>query len=134
MSGGSTFSSVETTAEVIASTTGYATATVTPSVQDGGSGSGSSSGLSSSSKKIIGGVVGGVGGAILVGALAVVAWRLWGRKNRVPSPEDEDLFAGTNDNVMREKVAHNTNGSVPQRTNLDSYQNPNGVVNTASNF
>lgn len=132
VSGGSTFSSVVTTDKVVASTTGYATATVSPSVQNGSGGSGSSSGLSSSSKKIIGGVVGGIGGAILVGALAVVAWRLWGRKHHKVPTEDEDIFAGTNDNLMREKAVGN--GGSPLRGNLEQYHNPNGAVNTASNF
>jgi hypothetical protein len=132
VTGGSTFSSVITTDKVVASTTGYATATVSPSVQNGsGSGDGSS-GLSSSSKKIIGGVVGGIGGAILVGAIAVVAWRLWGRKHHKVATEDDDIFVGTNDSVMREKAAGNA--STPFRSNLEQYHNPNGAVNTASNF
>lgn len=136
MTGGSTLSSVFTSDRVVASTTGYATATVSPSVQNGGgSGDNGSSGLSTSSKKIIGGVVGGIGGAILVGAIAIVLWRLWGRKQNKPDLDDTDIFAGQNDSLMREKET-SPGGPTPLRSpnNLDRYHNPNGAVNTASNF
>ncbi|KAH0389073.1 kinase-like protein, partial [Aureobasidium melanogenum] len=80
VTGGSTLTTAVPTEEVVASTTGYATATISPSLNDNGSSGSSGGGLSTSSKKIIGGVVGGVGGAILLGGLALVAWRMWGRR------------------------------------------------------
>ncbi|KAF1814676.1 hypothetical protein P152DRAFT_448002 [Eremomyces bilateralis CBS 781.70] len=79
-------SGVTRTSEMIsstlaASTTGFATVTGAPAVNSG-DGAEPSSGLSSDKKKIIGGVVGGVGGAILLGGIAIVAWRLWGKKKQ----------------------------------------------------
>jgi len=133
VNGGSTFSSVVTGDRVVASTTGYATSTVSPSVQNGGGSGGSGSGgISTSSKKIIGGVVGGIGGAILVGGIAIVLWRMYARKQKSKVTEDDIIFAGQNDSLMREKEIGNT--GVPLRSNSEHYHNPNGAVNTASNF
>ena len=110
-------------------------------MQNGGGsgGDGSSSGLSSKSKKIIGGVVGGRGGAILIGAIAIVLLRVRGRQNKQKVNEDDIIFAGQNDNLMREKNATPLNpqaavANAPFRNNLEQYHNPNGAVNTASNF
>ena len=86
-----------------------------------------SSGLSSKSKKIIGGVVGGVGGAILLGGLAVVAWRLWGRRRR-NQIDDGDLIGPQPGSSGKEK---RSSASDPFRSNLDQTHAP---VNTASNF
>jgi len=122
---GSVMSKLVTTDRVYSSTTGFATATLTPSLQNGG---GSGSNLTTSSKSIIGGVVGGIGGAILIGGLAVVAWRLWGRKKRQQVPND-DFLDSRDDSINREKRA-----SQGFRSNLEQYHNPNGPVNTASNF
>lgn len=126
MTGGSTVTTAVPTERVVASTTGYSVATVSPSLNDGGSSSGGGSSLSTSSKKIIGGVVGGIGGAILLGGLALVAWRMWGRRRaKGPRLEDEDVLgARQHDSLMTEK-------SDPP---LSRYQNPGGQVNTASNF
>lgn len=89
--------------------------------------------MSTSTKKIIGGVVGGVGGALLVGGIALVAWRMWGRKqhNRV-NQDDDDMLDSQNDSIRREKASGS--GTSPFRSNLDQYHNPGGTVNTASNF
>ena len=91
----------------------------------GSSGSSGGSGLAPSSKKIIGGVIGGVGGAILLGGLAIVAWRIWGR-NRRSAGSDNDLMEGSSG---REKAS---SVSDPFRSNLDSHHA--APVNTASNF
>ena len=80
--------------------------------QDGGA-TNSNAGLSDATKKTIGGVVGGVGGAILLGAIAVVAWRVWGRK----SHHEEDY------GLMEEKE-----GTPNQWTStLDQYHKPGGA-------
>ncbi|KAK1078506.1 hypothetical protein LTR33_007173, partial [Friedmanniomyces endolithicus] len=102
-SDGSVYSSLVTTDRVITSTTGFATATLTPALQNGG---GSGSNLSTSSKSIVGGVVGGIGGAVLIGGIAVVAWRLWGRKRRGGSGEDgrDEMLDSRDDSIRREKV------------------------------
>jgi len=115
-----------TSARVVSSTTGFATATILPELQDGSSGGGGG-GLSPSSARIVGGVVGGVGGAILLGGLAIVAWRLWGKKKGERLPADEDYLGS------------DKHGSVGSGNNFaqqaaPGYNNPNGAVNTASNF
>jgi len=135
VTGGSTVTTAVPTEKVVSSTTGYATATVSPSLNDGSSGSGSGNGgLSTSSKKIIGGVVGGIGGAILLGGLALVAWRMWGRRRaKGPRMEDEDDVFGPqqHDSLMQEKP---TPASPFGSNGLDRYHNPGGNVNAASNF
>ncbi|EME83764.1 uncharacterized protein MYCFIDRAFT_210699 [Pseudocercospora fijiensis CIRAD86] len=129
-SDGSVYSSLVTTDQVVASTTGYATATISPSLADSSSGGSS---LSTSSKKIIGGVVGGIGGAILVGGLAVVAWRIWGRKKRPAVPQDEYLDS-QNDSIRKERIASGSGLERYQQPHNAPYHNPGGSVNTASNF
>jgi len=100
-----------------------------PSLDSGNNGSGSS-GLSSGSKKTIIGVVVGVGGAIILGALAVVYWRVRGRKRR-SADEDDDLMNSEPGASGHEKTS--SVGNTPFRSTLDQYHNP-GNVNTASNF
>lgn len=73
--------------------------------------------------------MGGVGGAILVGAIALVLWRMHSRKQKQAVKDEDDVFAGPGDSLMREK--HTSN---PFKKNLDQYHNPGGTVNTASNF
>lgn len=119
-----------TTEQVVASTTGYATATISPSLANGVSGGSS---LSTSSKKIIGGVVGGIGGAILVGGLAVVAWRIWGKKTRQAVPQ-EDYMDSPTDSLRKERIASGSGLERYQQPHQAAYQNPGGSVNTASNF
>lgn len=110
-------SSVITTQRVVS------TSVPTNAVLQGNSGGGGG-GLSSSSKSIIGGVVGGVGGAILVGAIALLAWRRWGKKKRQQESHNSWVGSLPEDNFPKEEVG----------TGAERYQNPNGGVNTASNF
>lgn len=94
------------------------------------------SGLSSDQKKIIIGVVVGVGGAILIGAIAVVAWRIHARKAKAnDNDEAADLMSGTAvGSAAREKApSPGGPGGTPFRSTLDQYHNP-GPINTASNF
>ena len=111
-----------------ASATGSSAASLSGSNSSGGS-----SGLSSTSKSIIGGVVGGIGGAILLGGLAVVVWRIWGRKRRSGGYNDHDPIDSQPGSSGHEK-ASSLNGNTPFRSTLDQYHNPAGPVNTASNF
>ncbi|KAK0313545.1 hypothetical protein LTR29_017147 [Friedmanniomyces endolithicus] len=122
-SDGSVYSSLVTTDRIVTSTTGFATATLTPALQNGG---GSGSNLSTSSKSIVGGVVGGIGGAVLIGGIAVVAWRLWGRKRRVDSGEDgrDEMLDSRDDSIRREKIG----------LQQGRYGNPGGPVTASSNF
>ncbi|GAB7365225.1 hypothetical protein MBLNU230_g6311t1 [Neophaeotheca triangularis] len=122
-------SSVYTTDRVVSSTTGFATATIHPSLQNGSGSSGS--GLSDSSKKIIGGVVGGVGGAVLIGGLAIFAWRLWSKKKRERAEAEDDFLDSRDDSIHREK---RDSVATPLRGNGDAYTNPGGNVNASSNF
>ncbi|THX50440.1 hypothetical protein D6D06_07969 [Aureobasidium pullulans] len=124
--GGSSVTTAIPTERVVSSTTGYATATVSPQLNDGGSSGSSGGGLSTSSKKIIGGVVGGIGGAILLGGLALVAWRMWGRRRaKGPRMDDDDIMGPRpHDALMTEK----------NEPPLARYHNGGGQINTASNF
>jgi len=126
---GSTFASFYTGTSVVPITTTVPTSTGSPSL-NGGKGKSGSSGLSSSQKKTIIGVVVGIGGAILVGGLAVVAYRIWGRKKHA---EDEDDLYDPNDNSLNKEKTSNVSGQSPFKSTLDQYHTP-GPVNTASNF
>ncbi|KAL4897017.1 hypothetical protein BDV59DRAFT_169572 [Aspergillus ambiguus] len=108
-------------------------ATESPSLNGKADDSGSS-GLSDSEKKIVIGVVVGVGGAILIGAIAVVAWRMHVRKrNALDQDDSADLMSGTAVGAgVREKAPSPAQGT-PFRSTLDQYHNP-GPVNAASNF
>jgi len=74
-------------------------------------------------------VVGGVGGAILLGGIAIVIWRVWGRKKRV-TEDDADLMAGTGA-ALGDKP-HSANS--PFQSNLEQYHTPSGRPNAAANF
>lgn len=89
-SGGVALSTTLTSSKVIAAALASATSSGAPGLNGNNAGSGSS-GLSSKTKSVIGGVVGGVGGAILLGGLAIVFWRVWG-KNKRPQSADNDLM------------------------------------------
>lgn len=92
--------------------------------------------MSPQTKSIIGGVVGGIGGAIVIGGLAIVAWRLWGKKKRAREAAVDDYGMGTagspRDSLGREKQT--SASSHAPTLSRDTYRNPNGAVNTASNF
>jgi len=124
------------TGDRIVSSTEIATATIDPTLAKGGSGGGSSSSMAPQTKAIIGGVVGGIGGAILIGGLAIVAWRLWGKKKREQAAAVDDFGMGTagspRDSLGREKQTSASSHAPTLSTS--SYRNPNGAVNTASNF
>lgn len=111
-------------------TTGFTTFTDPASLNNGNGNSGGG-GLSESNKKIIGGVVGGVGGAILLGGLAIVAWRIWGRKKHI-TEDDDDLMAGTGSALGSDKATGST--GTPFQSNLDQYHTPGGRPNAAANF
>lgn len=85
-------------------------------------------------------MVGGIGGAILIGGLAFVAWRLWGKK-KAAAGEQEEFYDGSQEgsSIAGQKresmgVLSNSGMSEGGGTGLERYQNPNGRINTASNF
>lgn len=88
--------------------------------------------MSSSDKKIIIGVVVGVGGAILIGVLGLVFWRI--HKKRSEQFDDaDDLMGGTAVGSGPREKAPSPTGNTPFKNTLDQYHNP-GPVNAASNF
>ena len=123
-------SSVQTTSKVIAAASASSGA---PGLSGNNGGSGGSPGLSTSSKKIVGGVVGGIGGAILLGGLAVVAWRIWGRSRRTNYEEDDPMNPHPSSSG-HEKSSSSDRTHSPFRSTLDQYHSPAQPVNTASNF
>ena len=144
-SGSVTLSITSTSSQVVAAALASATSSANPGINGGDGGSGSS-GLSTKTKSVVGGVVGGVGGAILLGGLAIVFWRVWGKSRRSRSA-DHDLVEPQPGAEKTSSVSgHSPFVSQPcsmmhlktsyqwlQRSTLDQYHNP-GPVNTASNF
>lgn len=87
------------------------------------------------------GVVVGVGGAVILAGLAVVAWRIWGRKRG--EDDDDGLMGFRSGNGGVEKglgSAGQGSGSVggvqsnPFQSTLENYHNPASKVNASSNF
>ena len=130
LSAGSTVQETITSSEVVAATSSTASSTSAAGLDSGNLNSGTTSLTTSQKSTIIGAVV-GVGGAILLGALAFVAWRVWGRKK--PAVEDDDdLIANHPGSSGNEKAS--TTGDSPFRSTLDQYHSPTAPVNAASNF
>jgi hypothetical protein len=78
----------------------------------------------------------GVGGAIVLGALAFVAWRIWGRKK--PADENDGLMNyNTGYAPMDKSEAASSAGPAPARnpfqSTLETYHAPT-QVNASSNF
>lgn len=115
--------------------TNAAEATSTPGLSDGSNSDSGDSGLSESSKKVVIGVVVGVGGAIVLGVIGLVFWRIRSKKNRASDADEAtDLMSGTPVGAgAREKAPSPGAGGTPFRSTLDQYHNP-GPVNAASNF
>ena len=63
---------------------------------------------------------------MLIGGIAVVAWRLWGRKRRGGSGEDgrDEMLDSRDDSIRREKIG----------VQQGRYGNPGGPVTASSNF
>jgi hypothetical protein len=93
-------------------------------------GSGSEQGMSEQTRNTVIGVVVGVGGAIILGGLAVVAWRIWGRKK---PQEEADGLMDYNSTVEKPESGASMTGRSPFQSTLESYHAPT-QVNTAANF
>ena len=130
VSGSSTFSHAVTSSRIEA-VTASSTPTTSPGLNtsDGGSGK---SGLTSGQRRTIIGVVVGIGGAILLGGLAVVAWRIWGKRKTVKN-DDYDPMDPLPGSADHEKTSGGGSND-PFRTHLDQHHNTVGPVNAASNF
>lgn len=114
--------------------------TSTPAPQDGDKNGGGSGGMSSGTRNIVIGVVVGIGGAILLGALGVVAWRIRSRKKA--AEENEHLMEYTSGYTQVDKseppdsatgTNPSTTGRSPFQSTLDTYHQPD-QINTSSNF
>lgn len=122
----------------IHSVTSAATIVSTPTL-NAGDNEGGGGGMSTQTRNTVIGVVGGVGGAIVLGALAFVAWRIWGRKRK--HEENDGLMdyhtAGTSAFNSEPKPDATSQSTAPSRspfqTTLEDYHRP-GQVNASSNF
>ena len=134
VSGSSTFSHLLTTSALVPVSTSTSISTAAPGLAHSDSSS-NGSGLSPSTKRTIIGVVVGIGGAIIIGGVAVVAWRIWGRKRKL-GDDDNDLMNSHPGSSGHEKTS-SVSGNTPFKSTLDQYHSPHsppGPVNTASNF
>ncbi|KAK1971989.1 hypothetical protein LY78DRAFT_14854 [Colletotrichum sublineola] len=113
--------------------TSESTVTSTPGLNEANSGD-SSSGMSTQTRNTVIGVVVGVGGAIVLGALGFVAWRIWGKKKHA---EENDGLMEYNNQYGNEPKAEIGSaqgaGRTPFQSTLESYHAPN-QVNASSNF
>ncbi|KAH8594008.1 hypothetical protein B0O99DRAFT_625745 [Bisporella sp. PMI_857] len=131
---------VTTTIDGVPQESSYTTTTDVPAASASSSGSGkgsesTSSGMSSSTKKTVIGVVVGIVGAIVLGALFFVAWRIWGRKKS--EEEGDDLMGPYRGGSSHGLEKTSDAGSMPSpfTATLDQYHNPNGKnANVSSNF
>ncbi|CAM1502267.1 Fc.00g042510.m01.CDS01 [Cosmosporella sp. VM-42] len=94
--------------------------------------SSSSSGMSTKTRNTVIGVVVGIGGSIVVGALALVAWRIWGRKKQAEENDGlMDYNSGYNPVEKSEPGSSGGNSNPPQRnpfqSTLENYHQPTPV-------
>lgn len=97
-----------------------------------------SSGMSKGTKKTVIGVVVGIGGAIVLGALGLVGYRIWGRRRHNEEHDGlMDYNMGTG-GVEKHEPSGSIGGSQqhqpsPFQSTLENYHQP-GQVNASSNF
>ncbi|CEJ93592.1 hypothetical protein VHEMI09170 [[Torrubiella] hemipterigena] len=116
-------------------------ASTTGSSTPGDNSNSSSPGMSDTTKKTIIGVVVGIGGAIVLGALAVVAWRVWGRRKQTEESDglmDYDMSAGGFEKqdlsyAGAGQQASQQQHQTPFKSTLEDYHKP-GQVTASSNF
>jgi len=110
--------------------TSSGTVTKTPGLSQGSSGG--TSGMTKETRNIVIGVVVGVGGAIVLGALGFVAWRIWGRKKQA---EEQDNLMSYGDKADDGSSPGGTVGHArnPFQSTLETYHAPT-QVNASSNF
>jgi hypothetical protein len=86
--------------------------------------------MSPQTRNTVIGVVVGVGGAIILGGLALVAWRIWGRKKH---QEESDGLMDYGSTAEKPESGGSMTGRTPFQSTLESYHAPT-QVNTAANF
>ncbi|KAG8408819.1 hypothetical protein J3458_019834 [Metarhizium acridum] len=129
---------VWTTTNTNGSKTVVSSTTRTTSTPGLTSGDGETTGMSTKTRNTVIGVVVGVGGAIVLGALGLVAWRIWGRKKH--SEENDGLMAydmSATGGMEKSERGSSAGGAHTQRSpfqsTLENYHQP-GQVNPSSNF
>lgn len=75
----------------------------------------------------------GIGGAILLGGLALVAYRIWGRKKAREDGDDFMDYSRPDTGVEKAGGSSAGNSANPFQSTLESYHNP-AKVNASSNF
>ncbi|KID75399.1 uncharacterized protein G6M90_00g060140 [Metarhizium brunneum] len=129
---------VWTTTNTNGSKTVLSSTTRTTSTPGLTSGDGETTGMSTKTRNTVIGVVVGVGGAIVLGALGLVAWRIWGRKKH--SEENDGLMAydmSATGGVEKSERGSSAGGAHTQRSpfqsTLENYHQPSQVT-ASSNF
>uniref|UniRef100_A0A1Y1L9R2 Mid2 domain-containing protein n=1 Tax=Photinus pyralis TaxID=7054 RepID=A0A1Y1L9R2_PHOPY len=120
------------------SKTVFSSTTRTTSTPGLTSGDGETTGMSTKTRNTVIGVVVGVGGTIVLGALGLVAWRIWGRKKH--SEENDGLMAydmSATGGMEKTERGSSAGGAHTQRSpfqsTLENYHQP-GQVTASSNF
>jgi hypothetical protein len=88
--------------------------------------------MSSKTRNTVIGVVVGVAGAIILGGLFFVAWRIWGKKKN--EDESDGLMGFRTGSAGQEKTGSVSGSGNPFQSTLDQYHAPNKNVNASSNF
>ena len=95
------------------------------------------SGMSTQTRNTIIGVVVGVGGAFVLGALGLVAWRIWGRRKHAEESDGLMAYNGGYSGIEKNGPGSSngpTGGArTPFQSTLDHYHEP-GSVTASSNF
>lgn len=112
-------------------TTPQVMTTKAPGLVGDNNGGGQNSGMSPQTRNTVIGVVVGVGGAIILGGLALVAWRIWGRKRH--QEENDGLMDYGSTVESKPESGGSMSGRTPFQSTLESYHAPT-QVNTAANF
>ncbi|KAG5918672.1 hypothetical protein E4U61_001579 [Claviceps capensis] len=119
--------------KAVVTTTTRTTSTPAPALS---SDEGETTGMTTKTRNTVIGVVVGVGGSIVLGALALVAWRIWGRRRR---GEEHDVLMDydLSTSGAAEKSERGSSAGGPQRTpfqsTLENYHQPT-QANPSSNF
>ncbi|KAG5973748.1 hypothetical protein E4U58_004361 [Claviceps cyperi] len=119
--------------KAVVTTTTRTTSTPAPGLS---SDEGETTGMTTKTRNTVIGVVVGVGGSIVLGALALVAWRIWGRRRR---GEEHDVLMDYDLSIpgAAEKSERGSSAGGSQRTpfqsTLENYHQPT-QANPSSNF
>jgi hypothetical protein len=90
--------------------------------------------MSAKTKSTVVGVVVGIGGAIVLAGLAIVAFRIWGRRK---NEDDSDGLMGFRSGSAGHEKSNSSSGNGaanPFQSTLENYHNPARNVIASSNF